>query len=84
MLNGSVLLAYTFKEYAYYTHLNFCLNLENIIAKFLCLSYGLDQEYDIEPDFYHKTPRGFVIALKWLVLILHLNNYAAELILFKT
>lgn len=61
------LLAYTFKEYAYYTHLNFCLNLENIIAKFLCLSYGLDQEYDIEPDFYHKTPRGFVIALKWLV-----------------
>lgn len=61
------LLAYTFKEYAYYTHLNFYLNLENIIAKFLCLSYGLDQEYDIEPDFYHKTPRGFVIALKWLV-----------------
>lgn len=63
------LLTYTFKEYAYYTHLNVCLNLENIIAKFLFSLFWLDQEYDIEPDFYHMTTtlRGFVIALKWLV-----------------
>lgn len=63
------LLIYTFKKYAHYMRLNFGLNLENIITKFLFLSYGQDQEYDIEPVFYHMTTtlRGFVLALKWLV-----------------